>query len=403
MKRRIAARPSLRLAGIVAVSMPFVVAMAPWFRHGDASGRIRAVLRGHAGPVTALAFSPDGRTLASGAWDGKVVAWDTETLQPRHTLTFGPGTSPGSGVWADVWPLRFTADGTRLVAANLDNPMSRVLQGIPAPPPPVLKVWELSDGEREATLALPGRARELTLVEGDRPLSMIADHAGGRRILRGDLTPGAFDEGRPFGDADGRLVTASADGRTVAMVGEDGDIAILDSGSTALRTTIRQPSQMDPPHPSFAVLSAQLSHDGRTLGLFVRGPVNTLLTYDTASGSPQAVITSSEVWSHPPVLAFSPDGRWIAIAGGTMQTTGVGPFLSTSVRRLTKGQPPPPIRTRVGLVRIYEAATGRPAAEFSPPQSGITEIVYSPDGKTLATADRDWSGTVVLLDTSTVR
>jgi WD40 repeat protein len=31
---------------------------------------------GHQGPVTALRFSPDGKTLASGAQDGSVLLWD---------------------------------------------------------------------------------------------------------------------------------------------------------------------------------------------------------------------------------------------------------------------------------------------------------------------------------------
>jgi WD40 repeat protein len=47
-----------------------------------ASGRLRWTLAGHRGPVLALAFSPDGRLLASGSEDTTVLVWDVYGTMP---------------------------------------------------------------------------------------------------------------------------------------------------------------------------------------------------------------------------------------------------------------------------------------------------------------------------------
>lgn len=98
------------------------------------SGKIRATLRGHTAPVTALNFSPDGRSLASGGWDGKIIVWDLETAKPRETFVFKSATSQEY-----LWPLLFTPDGSALIAGDLDSPFSRAIEGKPRPSPTVLK------------------------------------------------------------------------------------------------------------------------------------------------------------------------------------------------------------------------------------------------------------------------
>ena len=41
------------------------------------------------GGVIALAFSPDGKTLASGSWDGKILIWDLASRRLLSVISVG--------------------------------------------------------------------------------------------------------------------------------------------------------------------------------------------------------------------------------------------------------------------------------------------------------------------------
>jgi WD40 repeat protein len=48
--------------------------------------REQAVFKGHSDWVSALSFSPDGQTLASASWDGSVILWNTESGARQATI-----------------------------------------------------------------------------------------------------------------------------------------------------------------------------------------------------------------------------------------------------------------------------------------------------------------------------
>ena len=50
------------------------------------TGRVVATLSGHQGGVSGVAFSPDGRRLASGSGDTTVTIWDLRTRHAIRTL-----------------------------------------------------------------------------------------------------------------------------------------------------------------------------------------------------------------------------------------------------------------------------------------------------------------------------
>jgi WD40 repeat protein len=93
-----------------------------------ATGRERARLDGHTGPVAAVAVAPDGTWLATGSADGTVRIWDAATGRERARLDGHTGPVAAVAVAPDgTWLATGSADGTVRVW--------RMTDGTPLVPP----------------------------------------------------------------------------------------------------------------------------------------------------------------------------------------------------------------------------------------------------------------------------
>src|SRR5262249_54634810 len=159
------------------------------------------------GPLACLAFSANGRLLATGSRDGLLRLWDAGTGELRATLQEAEVHGIAS--------VAFTSDGQTLATAGLTG---------------TVKLWDVVTGEQQATLQQAGG--------GPGPLlASIAFTGGGKRLLA--VSPGPCVKWwavapppprRPPGHSTpGGFVAVSADGRLAATTSLDRTVRVWDA------------------------------------------------------------------------------------------------------------------------------------------------------------------------------
>jgi WD40 repeat protein/serine/threonine protein kinase len=327
-----------------------------------ASGDQLCSFEGHSDVIRGVAFSLDGKTLASASNDGTVKLWEIATGNVR-TLT------PRGG---QVHCIGFSPNG-KMLAAGLDDKTARI--------------WDAATGQQ--LHSLEGHKGEVFSVAFSPKHDILATGSRDGTVRIWNVATGKSLPPLPEGHEGGVFAVAfSPDGNRFASGGRDGTRKLWGVGK-------------------WQVLHSKPGHDGGWDGGAKKvafSPDGCLLA---SSSYPGAVFlcdatTGGEIHKLLPItwlfaLAFSPDSHTLAIGNW-----------DSAVRLwdVTAEEPRPPpadsMNHRMAVspngrtvasaspgrkVRIWDIATGKIQQVLAP--QDVLALAYSPDGQTLAVGSND--------------
>ena len=358
-------------------------------------------LAGHTDIVAGLAFSPDGKTLASASFDRTARLWDVANGKERASLQ-------GHTNW--VFAVAFSPDGETLATASYDK---------------TARLWDVANGKDLNVLT--GHTATVRALAFAPDGKSLATGGGDRAIRVWDLESFATRSTLKGHKGTIRALAYSPDGNTLASASEDATVRLWDSASGQTRATLEGHTDM--------VTCLAFSPTGRTL--FTASWDQSVRLWDVARGKERAKLTGhsdgisalaiapggqalatvgvdkalkvweadspvlsaassfdnlkDEVWS----IAYSPDGRTMVIAGKAPEillwdvSGRRGRALSAPQGTKSVAFSPDGRLFATGghdrTAKLWDAASGERLATLEGHSDAVFSVVFSPDGKLLAT------------------
>jgi WD40 repeat protein len=381
--------------------------------------KLQATLHGHTGEVWAVAFSADGKTLASGSTDSTVKLWEVGPGKVRTTIKDtrdaiesvalspdGKTLGIGTGNYSRLWDLQTGQERVRLKGTALGS-NARSIAFSPDGKifavggfPPWISLWDVATGKLLRTLQY-----------GDQILS-VAFSPDGKSLAAGsflniklwDVATGK-EKTPKFQREDGaRSLLFLPDGKLLTTGGSEsiGKIRLVDLAKN--KSLILGEEEAE-------IRSIALARDGKLLASASEDGVVRL--WDVANRKVKHILKGHQGMVRS--VAFSPDGKLLASAGDDMMVklwdlTGktANPVAEpkTELVHFLKREDDwykQLAITRDGktlaaassgvqeAIEIWDLPTRRHQATLKGHSQTIWSLAFSPDGKSLITGSADHS------------
>ena len=301
-----------------------------------------AQLRGHGGPVRALAISPDGTQALSGSFDTSAIRWSLPTNTAEQVLRFHEGAVNAVAFLKDGRVASSGEDARIAIWKAGEQTPSMVLEGHKAP---VVALAVSPDGAALASASWDHTARLWPLASGGEPrvieghqqnVNGIAFTPDGRALVSAGydatLRISPLDGGAPTittlptplntvaVTSDGEIVTAGADGKVYVLSGAGEPAGEIEAGPTP-------------------IIAVAVSGDGKLIAAAgIRGSV-AIIDRRARKLDRTLVGPGLPVWS----VAFFPDGRTLLTGGADRLIRRWDALTGEPIGNLVMGAPEDPL------------------------------------------------------------